>query len=89
LHLSVKVVTVPFAIVIELSKVNVFAEPLDASDDGTLLPVLTGVEPLNSWQEERSDTATVATVRTIGSDDMRTSSPDCVASSCTLAKVTP
>src|SRR3989344_4665049 len=46
LHLTPRVITVPFGITSVLSKVNVVSEPLVARLDGTLLPVLSAVEPL-------------------------------------------
>ena len=46
LHLIASVTTVPFGVVRVLSKVKVVSDPLTARLDGTLLPVLSAVEPL-------------------------------------------
>src|SRR3989344_4697524 len=86
LHLMPRVMTVPFGTVRVLSKVKVVSEPLVARADGTLLPVLRAVVPFHTWQEVSSPMVPVCVS---GIEDMRTSSPDCEASSCTCPRSTP
>src|SRR3989338_10937729 len=85
LHLIPSVTTVPFGITKVVSKVKVVSVAVVESALGTLLPVLSAVEPLKSWQEV-SSVMTPVCVR--GIEDIRMSSPDCDASSWTWPKST-